>query len=129
MKLTADILLDVLITARSRGTITSKKPIKSKNLIVALKELRGVVTTGRELRLTINALITRGMPICSTNKGYYLALLFIEVNPAVNYITSYIIEMEKRRKRLIRTALVLEEADSSLFEHPTIEKLHQFFNA
>jgi len=122
-----DLLLDCFITARVLGTITCDKPMKARVLVEMLFKSRKVETTDREVRLAINELVAQGLPICSTNGGYYLALKSEEVAPATRYIDSYAKELLQRRSRLNRIEKVLSKHHPDLFTHPTVETLRKWF--
>ena len=116
--LTPGILLDAFKAAHRKGVITSTKPMKARQLVVALRQYRNASTSidGREIREMINALVDRGETICSTNRGYYYAATADEIQPAIDYLNSYISELSKRVAGLRKSQRALAAPQPELFE-------------
>lgn len=58
---------------------------------------------GPQIRRLIHDLRVKGVPICSTNQGYFYARTESEVESAVAFLTSYMNEIAIARQGLLRS--------------------------
>lgn len=57
--------------------------------------------TGPQIRKLVHQLRVKGVPICSTNRGYFYAKTDVEVETAVKFLTSYMNEISVARQGLL----------------------------
>lgn len=81
--------------------IISERAVSRRDLLEALR-LNGQRVSDREMRDTIHRMITEdGYCIQSSSRGYELVTTREQLNGAVRYIESYLLEFAERKRKLI----------------------------
>ena len=127
--MTPAFILDRLIQARQKGLATFKTPMTRKWFIEKIEQHHNVAVPDREFRSIIEGLADARHPVCTTNAGIYYALSAEEMEPAIQYLTSYARSIEQRIRSLKETQDILRKKESAMFEHPLVKALREEFGA